>query len=88
MSNLHPQQRQQRILDLLSSQGFTRTQGLIAALGASGATVRRDLEVLAAQGQLERLHGGAAPLSRDIRYLERQSQSAGAKQAWLSWPVT
>lgn len=81
MSNLHPQQRQQRILDLLSSQGFTRTQDLIAALGASGATVRRDLEVLAAQGQLERLHGGAAPLSRDIRYLERQSQSAGAKQA-------
>ena len=31
-------------------------------LGVSGATVRRDLSLLAREGRLERVHGGAAPL--------------------------
>lgn len=90
MSELHPQERQQRILELLAQRGFLKTQALVRALGASGATVRRDLEALAAAGQIERVHGGAAPLvagaalatpGRDIRYRERQAQAEGAKAA-------
>lgn len=84
MSEMHPQERQQRILELLAGRGFQKTQALVRALGASGATVRRDLEALAAAGQIERVHGGAAPLAggaagRDIRYRERQAQAGNAK---------
>ncbi|BCW50294.1 hypothetical protein StoSoilB13_26360 (plasmid) [Arthrobacter sp. StoSoilB13] len=35
---------------------------LVAATGASGATIRRDLEILAANGVLKRVHGGARSL--------------------------
>ncbi|GHF93911.1 glycerol-3-phosphate regulon repressor [Deinococcus piscis] len=79
MSHLHAQERHQRIMQLLRERGFMKTQALIAALGASGATVRRDLEALAAAGQIDRVHGGASPRSQDIRYLQRQRQEAPAK---------
>lgn len=35
---------------------------LMAECGASGATIRRDLEILAANGVLKRVHGGARSL--------------------------
>lgn len=56
-----PIERRQRVLQLLESRGGLRTVELQQALGVSLATVRRDLDVLADQGRIERTHGGALP---------------------------
>lgn len=54
-----PVERRQRILQMLEAQGSLRTTDLQRTLGVSLATVRRDLEALAQQGVIERIHGGA-----------------------------
>ena len=56
---LIPAQRRQRIQDLLRSQHVVSSAALGDMLGASEATIRRDLEWLEAQGLLELTHGGA-----------------------------
>lgn len=57
-------QRRQRILDIVSARRAARLEDLSQALGVSTATVRRDLDELAAQGALRRVHGGAVALER------------------------
>jgi DeoR/GlpR family transcriptional regulator of sugar metabolism len=54
-------QRQQRILDTLTTQGEVRAAELSDTLGVSLDTVRRDLQELADAGALRRVHGGALP---------------------------
>jgi len=54
--------RHDRILQLLRTAGPAEVADLSLELGVSGATVRRDLTFLQAEGMLERVHGGAAPL--------------------------
>lgn len=51
--------RLEKILERLRRQRFARVQDLCAELGASPATVRRDLGTLEQGGRLRRLHGGA-----------------------------
>jgi DeoR/GlpR family transcriptional regulator of sugar metabolism len=51
-------QRHERILAALRSGGRSVVQ-LAEALGVSESTIRRDLDILAKGGQLERLYGGA-----------------------------
>lgn len=52
-------QRREVILDLVRRNGGARVSELTKSLGVSDMTVRRDLDVLAAQGMLEKVHGGA-----------------------------
>lgn len=52
-------QRRQRIRSLVESRGAARLDELSAALSVSQATVRRDLDELAAAGTVRRVHGGA-----------------------------
>ena len=52
-------QRRSRILEELRRSGAVRVSALVERLGVSDMTVRRDLEVLAQQGQLQKVHGGA-----------------------------
>lgn len=59
-----PIERRQRILHLLETRGGLRTAELQRAVGASMATIRRDLNDLAAQNLIERTHGGALPRAR------------------------
>lgn len=47
------------ILDQVGSNGSTSVEDLAQQLGVSGATVRRDLRLLADQRLLSRTHGGA-----------------------------
>lgn len=54
--------RQQLILRELALHGSLNAGEFAAKLGTSGMTVRRDLAVLAEQGLLERVHGGAVSL--------------------------
>ncbi|MFI6815755.1 DeoR/GlpR family DNA-binding transcription regulator [Nonomuraea sp. NPDC050328] len=53
------QQRQQTILERVRRHGAVRVAELVRDLGVSDMTVRRDLEVLAERGLLEKVHGGA-----------------------------
>lgn len=52
-------QRQQRILEQVRLSGSVRVADLVDELGVSDMTVRRDISVLAAEGLLQRVHGGA-----------------------------
>jgi DeoR family transcriptional regulator of aga operon len=52
-------ERLESILELLSSDGSVAVSELTGRLGASAATVRRDLELLEGQKLLARTHGGA-----------------------------
>ena len=51
--------RQRLILDLLDERSSVTVQKLTESLDASAATIRRDLQKLAANGRLTRVHGGA-----------------------------
>ena len=54
-------ERRRTILDRLQRDGKVVAAELVGALGVSEDTVRRDLRELAAQGLLQRVHGGALP---------------------------
>ncbi len=56
---LIPAQRRQIIQEYLETHRVARIADLVGRLGASEATIRRDLEWLEAQGIAERTHGGA-----------------------------
>ncbi|GGO26341.1 glycerol-3-phosphate regulon repressor [Deinococcus humi] len=73
------EERLTRILDLLARQGTVRTVALTEHLGISGATARRDLDVLAQRGLIRKVHGGAALASQDQRYSDRQQAEQGGK---------
>ncbi|MEV5408500.1 DeoR/GlpR family DNA-binding transcription regulator [Thermopolyspora sp. NPDC052614] len=53
------QQRQQAILERVRRNGGVRVADLVRDLGVSDMTIRRDLEVLAERGLVEKVHGGA-----------------------------
>lgn len=57
------QQRKQRILQLLQLNGQIIAKELSRELNLSEDTIRRDLRELAAEGLLQRVHGGALPAS-------------------------
>jgi DeoR/GlpR family transcriptional regulator of sugar metabolism len=56
--------RQQLIADEIRRHGAVRVSELTALLGVSDMTIRRDLDVLAASGLVEKVHGGATALDR------------------------
>ena len=61
-----PLDRQTRILDLIEVHETLLTQEIADKVGVSGATIRRDLQELAARGLLARTHGGAVRLQRSL----------------------
>ncbi|MFE2700472.1 DeoR/GlpR family DNA-binding transcription regulator [Streptomyces mirabilis] len=60
--NLLAEQRRALILDEVRRRGGVRVNELTRKLGVSDMTVRRDLDALARQGVVEKVHGGAVPL--------------------------
>lgn len=56
---MHANEREDLILSLLATRGFVTFRELEARLDGSPATIRRDLERLAAEGKLMRVRGGA-----------------------------
>lgn len=61
--NLLAGQRRALILDEVRRTGGVRVSELTRLLQVSDMTVRRDLDVLARQGALEKVHGGAVPVA-------------------------
>ncbi|MEU6811519.1 DeoR/GlpR family DNA-binding transcription regulator [Streptomyces sp. NPDC046831] len=60
--NLLAEQRRALILEEVRRRGGVRVNELTRKLGVSDMTVRRDLDALARQGVLEKVHGGAVPV--------------------------
>lgn len=60
--NLLAEQRRALIMDEVRRRGGVRVNELTRRLGVSDMTVRRDLDALARQGMLEKVHGGAVPV--------------------------
>jgi len=58
--------RRQRLAALVDARRAVRLEELSAALGVSQATVRRDLNALAATGRLRRVHGGAVAVDQRL----------------------
>ncbi|MFD3512876.1 DeoR/GlpR family DNA-binding transcription regulator [Streptomyces sp. NPDC058657] len=61
--NLLAEQRRALILDEVRRRGGVRVNELTRRLNVSDMTVRRDLDALARQGVVEKVHGGAVPVS-------------------------
>ncbi|WP_256107766.1 DeoR/GlpR family DNA-binding transcription regulator [Streptomyces sp. ODS05-4] len=59
--NLLAEQRRALILEEVRRRGGVRVNELTRRLGVSDMTVRRDLDALARQGVVEKVHGGAVP---------------------------
>ncbi|UEJ81910.1 DeoR/GlpR family DNA-binding transcription regulator [Brachybacterium halotolerans subsp. kimchii] len=76
-------QRLDRILDLVIERGHVRVDELAGDLGTSPATVRRDLDSLAAQQLVIRSHGGASahPDASALPMRYRSTRHADAKDA-------
>ncbi|WP_329348242.1 substrate-binding domain-containing protein [Streptomyces sp. NBC_01261] len=53
----HVDQRHERVLELVRERGSLRVAELAVELGVSAVTLRRDVEALAGQGRVHRLHG-------------------------------
>lgn len=70
---MHAAEREKAILGLLANQGFIAFRDLEKQLDASPATLRRDLERLASEGLIARVHGGAHLLSSDSASTPRLS---------------
>ncbi|MHA6524773.1 DeoR/GlpR family DNA-binding transcription regulator [Tessaracoccus sp. G1721] len=69
------------LLAMLSEDGPLPLSQLAETLGASAATIRRDVAVLAAQGLLERTHGGARPVKgRELPVRLRDGRNHDAKR--------
>lgn len=75
-------ERQALILNTLKVEGRVVAKEISSQLGISEDTVRRDLRELAAEGLLQRVHGGALPASRALASLKaRRTVSPDGKAA-------
>ncbi len=77
-------ERHQRIMKSLTGKGTVRTALLAAELEVTDETIRKDFELLEAQGALIRTHGGATFVERpmvELSLTERQLLNRDAKQA-------
>lgn len=68
----------------LYANGFSTIQSLADSVGASLATIRRDLQVLERDGAIDRVHGGALIAEGsavELAFQERAKHNLGAKRA-------
>lgn len=74
-------QRKQLIIEKLEAEGQVQSKALSILFDVSEDTIRRDLRELAAEGRLQRVHGGALPSSSAIApFAERQFVRMDAKK--------
>jgi DeoR/GlpR family transcriptional regulator of sugar metabolism len=91
-------QRQELILEEIKRTGAVRVHDLVSRLGVSDMTVRRDLDVLARRGLVEKVYGGATSVAgrstdepgfeaKSVRALP-QKEAIAARAAGLIKPGT
>jgi len=72
--------RRQRLLEMINRRGFATLAELVAGLGVSESTVRRDLEALDQAGLARRTHGGAF-CSAELRSMPALEDRVGSMAA-------
>lgn len=75
-------ERQKQILSLLTQQGRLSVAEIVTQFSISQATARRDLDSLASQGKVQRVHGGVIAVEQappELPILERESEQMGEK---------
>ncbi|SMC16090.1 transcriptional regulator, DeoR family [Andreprevotia lacus DSM 23236] len=80
-ANMLTSQRKQLILATLQRDGQLVAKTFSQQLEVSEDTIRRDLRELAAEGLLQRVHGGALPASPAVADFAGRSQIAGDGKA-------
>jgi DeoR/GlpR family transcriptional regulator of sugar metabolism len=81
MQSMLTSQRKKAILEALGRDGQVLATELSAGFGVSEDTVRRDLRELAAEGLLQRVHGGALPASPALApFARREEMESDAKR--------
>ena len=78
-----PLERQNQILEILSARHAVTVDELCTALYSSGATIRRDLQILESSGLIRRTHGGAVHIdanTRDFPMTLRENENLNAKE--------
>jgi DeoR/GlpR family transcriptional regulator of sugar metabolism len=82
--NLLAEQRRSLILDEVRRRGGVRVNELTRRLQVSDMTIRRDLDSLARQGMVEKVHGGAVPVveasTHEPGFEVKSSLETGAKE--------
>jgi DeoR/GlpR family transcriptional regulator of sugar metabolism len=76
-------QRKMLLLARLAAEGQLVAKALALELGTSEDTIRRDLRELAAEGKLQRVHGGALPASAAMGDLAVREQVSVADKVAL-----
>jgi DeoR/GlpR family transcriptional regulator of sugar metabolism len=75
-------QRKQQILQILAEEKQVMSGDLSQRFSVSEDSIRRDLRELAAEGKLQRVHGGALPVSEAIAPIEtRKNVQIASKQS-------
>lgn len=76
------EQRQLRIVEMVSKQGFLTIEALARHFDVTVQTIRRDVNMLATEGRLSRYRGGAGLASsiENMEYERRQIVNLEAKQ--------
>jgi DeoR/GlpR family transcriptional regulator of sugar metabolism len=75
-------QRKKTILEWLARDGQVLAGPLAASFDVSEDTIRRDLRELAAEGLLQRVHGGALPASSAVApFAQRRALESSGKRA-------
>ena len=77
------EQRRRLILEQLRKQGVVKTSELSELLSVSPMTIRNDLNALAKEGKLVRIHGGAAVrdwVTSEPSYQEKASRNLAEKK--------
>jgi DeoR/GlpR family transcriptional regulator of sugar metabolism len=75
-------ERQRQILSMLALQGRLSVAEIVEKFSISEATARRDLETLASQGKVQRVHGGVMALDQappESPILEREAEQLAEK---------
>ena len=72
--------RQRELLNHIRAYGTGSVNEMARLLGVSTSTVRRDLNELQDRGLIERVHGGAAPLTDDVEPLRPLREVAFADE--------
>ena len=84
-------ERKEQILDILKMKRAVSVEELCQTLYTSGATIRRDLQMLEKDGMIKRTHGGAVLLegnSTETPLVLRENENSQKKQAISELAVT
>lgn len=77
-------ERRSKILRIAEESGFVSLQRLVAEVGSSESTIRRDLEFLDAAGQIQRTRGGASFLGDSLSDFDARRNRASLEKQQIA----